>query len=214
MTFIKLAAVLLTLTFGGNLYSHDVTEGLKPIKVDMSGMMVDFGGQLINKRQSLFCTHWDLLGKEVEFIARNGERVKRTVVKMDKLGFDVCILTFDEDLDLKQHWVAPVSDIEGDTVVTIFRFKQRAPIVVEVQSDVFFKEGPDVPTEYNTFRCIPGKSIRPGDSGKGWYTVIDGKVHLVGINSYITFNWRREILSGYSAEVGEIYKEYKEQLKR
>tara|TARA_R110000765_G_scaffold424197_1_gene534493 strand:+ start:1757 stop:2398 length:642 start_codon:yes stop_codon:yes gene_type:complete len=212
MNIIKLIVVLITLTFYGNLYSHDVTEGKEPLKVDMSGMMVEFGGQLINKRQSLFCTHWDLLGKEVVFIARNGERVKRTVVKMDKLGVDVCILTFDEDLDLKQHWVAPVADIKGDTIVTIFRYMARTPIIVEVESDFFYK-GP-VTSEYNTFKCMPGRSIRPGDSGKGWYTTINGKIHLVGINSYITFNWRGEIVRGFSAEVGEIYSKYQKELKK
>ena len=213
MKIIKLVAVLLITTFCDNLYSHDVTEGKEPLKVDMSGMMVEFGGQLINKRQSLFCTHWDLLGKEVVFIARNGERVKRTVVKMDKLGVDVCILTFDEDLDLKQHWVAPVADIKGDTVVTIFRYKERVPIIVEVESD-FFNKGPVASAEYNTFKCMPGRSIRPGDSGKGWYTEIGGKIHLVGITSYITLNWRGEIIRGFSAEVGEIYSEYQKELKQ
>lgn len=212
MRLIKLIAVLLVLTFGGNLHSHDVTKNKEPFKIDMSGMMVDYGGQLINKRQSLFCTHWDLQGKEVEFIARDGKRVKRTVVKTDKLGYDLCILTFDEDLDLKQHWVAPVADIEGDTIVTIYRYKQREPIIVEVESD-FYCDGL-FDTEFNSFLCRPEKSVRPGDSGKGWYAMIDGKAHLVGINSHISVSWRLEPIRAFSPEVGEIYEEYQKELKQ
>ena len=177
-------------------------------------MMVKYGGQLINKRQSLFCTHWDILGEKISFIARNGKAVHRTVVKIDKLGFDLCIVTFDEDLDPEQHWFAPVADIDEHTVVTIFRYDQlmRGPIVVEVESDFYYDQGM-FDTEYNTFLCMPGRSIRPGDSGKGWYAMIDGKVHLVGINSYISLSWRQEPVRAFSPEVGEIYEKYQKELK-
>lgn len=212
MNLIKAIALTLLLTFCGNLYSHDVARDVKPLKVDTSGMMLKYGGQLINKRQSLFCTHWDILGEEISFIARNGKEVKRTVVKIDKLGFDLCVVTFDEDLDPEQHWFAPVADIDEHTVVTIFRYDQlmRGPIVVEAENDFYF-EGM-FKTEYNSFLCMPGRSIRPGDSGKGWYAMIDGKIHLVGINSYISLSWRQEPVRAFSPEVGEIYAEYQKEL--
>ena len=173
------------------------------LKVDTSGMMVDYGGQLINKQQSLFCTHWNIFGEEVTFIARNGEKVKRTVVGVQQLGHDVCILTFDKELDPKQHWIAPVADLSQATQVTVFRYKDRKPISVKVESDFFYHGMWS--TEYNVFKCVPGKSVRPGDSGKGWYAMIDGKIHLVGINSFITFNILSEPIAAFSPEVGEIY---------
>ena len=212
MDLIKTIALTLILTFCGNLYSHDVARDVEPLKVDTSGMMIKYGGQLINKRQSLFCTHWDILGEEISFIARNGERVYRTVVKIDKLAYDLCIVTFDEDLDPKQHWFAPVADIDEHTVVTIFRYDQllRGPIVVEAENDFFYRGIFD--TEYNSFLCMPGRSIRPGDSGKGWYAMIDGKIHLVGINSYISLSRRQEPVRAFSPEVGEIYEVYKKEL--
>lgn len=217
MNLLKTIALILTLTFCTNcgvVYSHDIALGKKPLNVDESGMMVKYGGQLINKRQSLFCTHWDILGEEISFIARNGKAVNRTVVKIDKLGFDLCIVTFDEDLDPKQHWFAPVADIDEHTVVTIFRYDQlmRGPIVVEVENDFYYDQGM-FDTQYNTFLCMPGRSIRPGDSGKGWYALIDGKVHLVGINSYISLSWRQEPVRAFSPEVGEIYEKYQKELK-
>lgn len=213
MNLIKTIALALILTFGGSLYSHDVARDIKPFKVDTSGMMIKYGGQLINKRQSLFCTHWDILGEEVSFIDRNGKRIFRTVVKIDKLGFDLCVVTFDEDLDPKNHWFAPVADIDKHTVVTIFRYDQfmRGPIVVEVENDFYFEGMHN--TEYNSFLCMPGRSIRPGDSGKGWYAMIDGKMHLVGINSYISLSMRQEPVRAFSPEVGEIYEKYQEELK-
>jgi hypothetical protein len=184
--------------------STQVIKASETLDVDTSGMMVDYGGQLVNKRQSLFCTHWNLIGKEVTFIARNGEKVTRVVVGQNRLGYDLCMLTFNEDLDPKQHWIAPVADIEGDTTVTIFRYKERAPISVKVSSD-YFMHGP-ISAEYNSFECIPGKSVRPGDSGKGWYAMVDGKIHLVGINSYIQINmFTQEPIRAFSPEVGEIY---------
>jgi len=176
MNLIKAIALTLIFTFCGNLYSHDVARDIKPFDVDESGMMVKYGGQLINKRQSLFCTHWDILGEEISFIARNGKEVKRTVV-------------------------------------TIYRYDQlrREPIVVEVENDFYF-EGM-FKCEYHSFLCMPGRAIRPGDSGKGWYAMIDGKMHLVGINSYISLSWRQEPVRAFSPEVGEIYEEYQKELK-
>lgn len=179
------------------------TQPAEVLDVDTSGMMVDYGGQLINKRQSIFCTHWNIFGKEVTFIARNGEKVKRTVIAMNRLGYDICIVTFDRALDPKQHWIAPVADIEGEVAVTIFRYKERAPISVKVTADVFV-HGP-VSTEFITFECIPGKSVRPGDSGKGWYAKIDGKIHLVGINSFILQDWTGQPRQAFSPEVGEVF---------
>lgn len=181
------------------------------LNVDTSGMMVDFGGQLINKRQSLFCTHWDIMGKEVTFIARNGKAVKRTVVDMRRLGHDVCIVTFNEELDPKQHWIAPVADLTEPTQVTVFRYRDREPISVEVVPDFFYHGMWS--TEHIVFRCVPGKSVRPGDSGKGWYAMIDGKIHLVGLNSYITFDWTYTPIAAFSAEVGEIFKPKQWELK-
>ena len=173
------------------------------LKVDTSGMMVDYGGQLINKRQSLFCTHWDILGQEVTFIARNGKEVKRIVIDMRRLGHDVCIVTFNKELDPEQHWIAPVADLTEPTQVTVFRYKERKPISVKVIPDLFFHGMWSC--EHIVFECVPGKSVRPGDSGKGWYAMIDGKIHLVGLNSYITFDWTKTPVAAFSAEVGEIY---------
>ena len=181
-----------------------VEEAAKVLKVDTSGMMVDYGGQLINKRQSLFCTHWDILGREVTFIARNGKEVKRIVIDMRRLGHDVCIITFNEELDPEQHWIAPVADLTETTEVTIFRYKDREPISVKVQPDFFYHGMWSC--EHIVFKCEPDKDVRPGDSGKGWYAMIDGKIHLVGLNSYIVFdNLTRTPVVAFSAEVGEIY---------
>jgi len=195
-----------------NFTSTQKEEGSKVLDVDTSGMMVDYGGQLINKRQSLFCTHWNIVGKEVTFIARNGEKVKRIVLGMNRLGNDLCIVTFDKDLDPKQHWIAPVADIKGVVEVTVFRYKDRKPISVEVAGDVFFHGL--LSAEYNIFECVPGKSVRPGDSGKGWYAEVDGKIYLVGINSFVIFGDNEDnILYAFSPEVGELFKPYQWQLK-
>ena len=209
MNLIKTISLLFTFIFCScsTVVTHGLTFEDKALFVDTSGMMVDYGGQLINKRQSLFCTHWDILGMDVTFIARNGEKVKRRVIKMDKLGLDLCIITFDKDLDPKQHWFAPVADIDKDTTATVFRYRDRHAIVVEVQNDYYY-EGM-FNAEHNSFPCKPGKSIRPGDSGKGWYAMVDGKIHLIGINSYISMDlFRQEPIRAFSPEVGEIYEKY------
>ena len=88
MNLIKTIALLLTFTFCScsTIVSDVLTFGSEPLAVDTSGMMLDYGGQLVNKRQSLFCSHWNIIGKEVTFIARNGKKVTRKVVKIDKLG--------------------------------------------------------------------------------------------------------------------------------
>lgn len=188
-----------------NIFTEDPVEEVVAdvLEVDTSGMMVDYGGQLINKRQSIFCTHWDIFGKEVTFIARNGKEVKRTVANVQRLGHDVCMLTFDKELDPKQHWIAPVADLTKPTDVTVFRYRDREPISVKVFPD-FFWHGM-WSCEYNVFECVPGKSVRPGDSGKGWYAKINGKIHLVGLNSFITFDAVQEPRAAFSPELGEIY---------
>jgi len=214
MNLIKKIVLLLTFTVCScsTVLTNDILFLNKPLLVDTSGMMVDYGGQLVNKRQSLFCTHWDILGEEVTFIARNGEKVKRKVVKVDRLGFDLCIITFDKDLDPKQHWFAPVADIDEETTATVFRYRERHSIVVEVQNDYYY-EGM-FNAEHNSFPCKPGKSIRPGDSGKGWYAMVDGKIHLIGINSYISMSlFIQEPIRAFSPEVGEIYESYLKKLK-
>ncbi len=144
--------------------------------IDTSGTIHHLGGMLINERQSVHVTHWPTkVGQKVFFVGKDTKRHYRNITKIEDLGLDLCILTFDKPLDLNNHTMYPIAKPIIGAPVTVLRFESRPRRATVVQA--YSAKG------RAKLALTPSTYLEPGDSGKAWIQVQDGKKVCVGLNS-------------------------------
>lgn len=145
----------------------------KPFAVNETGQARPIKGQLITPDTLAHSTHWPhRIGDRVAFLGRDGKMTYRLIESKDNLGFDLSLITLDEPVDEKNHFIAPVGAPQVGEPVTIFRHWGREPL-----GTIMREVSPG-----EIFGWSKKTHIISGDSGGAWYQLIDGRPHLVGLS--------------------------------
>lgn len=177
MKTILIAAVALLVTACSSSDKKKTTPVLELIQgIDLSGTLHHLGGMLINDHQLIHVTHWPTKeGQKVFFVGKDKKRVYRNIAKIEDLGHDLCIITFDKPVDLSNHTIYPVAKPIIGAQTTVLRFESRPRRATVVQA--YSAKG------RAKLALTPSSYLEGGDSGKAWIQVQDGKKVCVGLNS-------------------------------
>jgi len=177
MKTIIIAAVALLLTACSSSDKKKPNPAIKHIQgIDLSGTLHHLGGMLINESQLIHVTHWPTKeGQPVFFVGKDKKRVYRNIAKIEDLGHDLCIITFDKPVDLNNHTIYPVAKPIIGAPTTVLRFESRPRRATTVQA--YSAKG------RAKLALSPSTYLEAGDSGKAWIQIQDGKKVCVGLNS-------------------------------
>lgn len=144
--------------------------------IDTSGMLHHLGGMLINDHQLVHVTHWPTkVGQSVFLVGKDKKRYYRNIIQIEDLGKDLCILTLDKPVNLNNHTIIPIAEPIIGARTTALRFEDRP------------RRGTSVAGHDRVGRAklalTPETYLEPGDSGKAWIQIQDGKMVCVGLNS-------------------------------
>jgi hypothetical protein len=148
-------------------------EELEVIEVDQSGTVSQLGGAIISATEIAHVTHWPVTpGQTITIATNDGGRVSRKVVLKTELLADLSILHLDRPLDLSRHTLLGIAPAQVGEAVTIERLN-RQPIATWITNA----------TEAQVFADTDERTIQSGDSGKRRIQMIEGKPHVVSLNS-------------------------------
>jgi len=144
--------------------------------IDLSGTIHHLGGMLINDRQVVHVFHWPTKpGQSIFFVGKDKLRYYRTITRIEDLGHDLCILHLDKPLNLNNHTIYPIAKPIIGAPTTVLRFESRPRRATVVQA--YHPKG------RAKLALTPSTYLEPGDSGKAWIQVQNGKKVCVGLNS-------------------------------
>lgn len=176
MKTILIAAVALLLTActsDKKPSAPKVTKLIHPI--DTSGTLHHLGGMLINDHQLVHVTHWPTRpGQPVFFVSKDNQRVYRTILSIEDLGTDLCVITLDSPVDINNHTIIPIAKPIIGIPTTVLRFESRPRRATSVAGYDYIGR-PKLALTSSTF-------LESGDSGKAWIQIQDGKQVCVGLN--------------------------------
>lgn len=177
MKTLLIAALAFVVGCSSSDKKSDTPTVLKLIQgIDTSGTIHHLGGMLINDRQVVHVFHWPTKpGQSIFFVGKDNKRHYRTISRIEDLGLDLCILHLDKPLNLNNHTIYPIAKPIIGAPTTVLRFESRPRRATVVQA--YHPKG------RAKLALTPSTYLEPGDSGKAWIQVQDGKKVCVGLNS-------------------------------